>query len=357
MRRLAGDALSKLMQKPPERPLGPAYERLLNKAEEFNMIDRQLVDAGVPSNEFNGMQRLQVPTLSNGVPAPYVDTVSKPGIERRVHLVEEDGELYPVANENPNAGAYLVTEFGKNVNMEGQDKASEYVQDHILRLMGHNPQRGPHAGIDFIIERDGKKIGIDGQTQMEGQPAVVEAYTKVLPTNRRRDGGGYGYGYAPNRRNPRGKNTQENVNAIKRDVKNSLRNAMNEGRTFNEAMEFLRGEGYFVNNRDAPGKLYKSDYDEVLMPIQNQQQHIANANNDIIAIAPEGVLSYDLNDIGQVVNNIRNPNDILASYNAGFSGQDKARVKLRAQVPSQYVRDVVAEAPYVAQMLRQLPYQ
>ncbi len=360
--RLAGDGINALRGEIGEQELGPAYEALLDKAAEFNTIDSHLMSAGVPASQFSGMQRLQVPELQGNVPAPYIDK-SSPGVEKRIHLVrdEDNRELYPIGNNNPEAGEFLVTEFGKDVNMEGQTKASEYVQDHILRLMGDDPKRGKHAGVDFVVERDGKTIGIDGQTQLEGKPPVVEAFTKVMPNNRAGvggDGGGYGYGYARD-----GNNTKANEIAIKNDVGASLNNAMKEGRTFDEAMQFLMNDGYIADARDrhgngvVAGKLYKSDYDEVLMPIQNAQQHIANARQDRVAIAPEGVVSYNIHDIKDDVKGITNPREILKAYNAGFSGRDQARVKLRAEVPSRHVHDVVAEHPYVGQMLRQLQYK
>ena len=132
--RLAGDGINALRGEIGEQELGPVYEALLDKAAEFNTIDSHLMSAGVPASQFSGMQRLQVPELQGDVPAPYIDK-SSPGVEKRIHLVrdEDNRELYPIGNNNPEAGEFLVTEFGKDVNMEGQTKASEYVQDHILR--------------------------------------------------------------------------------------------------------------------------------------------------------------------------------------------------------------------------------
>jgi hypothetical protein len=318
-------------------------------------IEEEFYQAGVPSQSIRALQDIEL--LSNGVPAPYVDKTSKPGIERRVHTIEgmnpitETPELLPMVNDN--TGGALVTEFGKNVNMEGQDKASEYVQDHILRLMGFNPQRGPVGKVDFFVEKNGQRVGIDGQTQEAGRQPVVEAFTKVIPTNRPR--GGYGEGYAPKQINQnRGTNTLANERAIRRDVRSSLGNAMNEGRTFDQAMRFLVDRGHFVDDRNIAGKLYKADYDAVLMPMQNQAQHRANARHDDIAIAPDSVVMYNINDVRDHVKNIRNPRQIRDAYNAGNNGRGEARVKLRADVPQQYVQDIVETNPYVAQILRTL---
>ena len=318
-------------------------------------IEEEFHQAGVPSESIRGLQDIQM--LSNGVPAPYVDTVSKPGIERRIHTIEDQNpitgqaELLPMTNDN--TGGALVTEFGKNVDMEGQDKASEYVQDHILRLMGFNPQRGPVGKVDFFVEKNGQRLGIDGQAQEAGRAPVVEAFTKVIPTNRPR--GGYGEGYAPKPMNQnRGTNTIENERAIRSDVRNSLGNAMSEGRTFDQAMNFLVDRGHFVDDRNIAGKLYKADYDAVLMPMQNQTQHRANAKYDDIAIAPDSVVMYNMADVKDHVKNISNPRQIRDAYNAGNNRRGEARVKLRADVPEQYVQDIVQTNPYVAQILRTL---
>ncbi len=355
--RMASDEMRYLTEEIPGRELGPAYERLLDITDKMNQRDQMFIDAGVPASEFRGFQQLQVPQLSNGVPAPYVDKVSKPGVERRVHTIEgqnpitEQVELLPMTNDN--TGGALVTEFGKNVDMEGQDKASEYVQDHILRLMGFNPQRGPIGKVDFFVEKNGQRVGIDGQAQEAGRNPVVEAFTKVIPTNRPR--GGYGEGYAPKPMNQnRGTNTIGNERAIRNDVINSLKNAMDEGRTFDQAMNFLVDRGHFVDDRNIAGKLYKADYDAVLMPMQNQTQHRANAKYDDIAIAPDSVVMYNIADVRDHVKNIRDPRQIRDAYNAGNNRRGEARVKLRADVPQQYVQDIVQTNPYVAQILRTL---
>lgn len=321
----------------------------------FANIDAEFERAGVPSQQVTDIQ--EIGRLANGVPAPYVDMASKPGIERRVHTVDginpytEEREILPVMNKN--TGGALVSEFGENVDMEGQDKASEYVQDHILRLMGFNPERGPVGKVDFYVEKNGQRVGIDGQSQASGRVPEVEAFTKVIPDNRPR--GDYGYGYAPKPMNQfRGMNTIENESAIKQDVRNSLSNAMSEGRTFDEAMGFLVNEGYFVDDRNIQGKLYKDDYDAVLMPIQNSEQHFANANRDNIAIAPDNVVMYNIGDVREHVKNIRDPRQIKAAYNAGNDKRGEARVKLRANVPQQHVQDIIQTNPYVAQMLKTL---
>tara|TARA_R110002012_G_scaffold292417_2_gene487605 strand:- start:3071 stop:4384 length:1314 start_codon:yes stop_codon:yes gene_type:complete len=309
--------------------------------------------AGIPKSLQDSEVGLLVDELSNNVPAPIIREDRSRNVQRRIHTKREANpvtgveQVVPFINEATNTP--LITEFGKNVDMEGQDKASEYVQDHILRLAGFNPTRGPEGKIDFYIEKDGQRIGIDGQTMATGDNPQVEAYTKAIPANRER--GGYGKGYAKSRWNPDGINEQSNVSAIKNDMAGALSSEMGKGVPFRKAMDNLVADGKVRNDRNLEGKLYKDDYDMVLMPMQNRQAHKDNRKNDNIAIAPDNVIQYDLNEIRNHVNNISNPNDLKIAYNAAMNGRGEARTKIRAEVPQSAIQNVVEQYPYVAQIL------
>lgn len=322
----------------------------------FADIDASFERAGVPQQLVTSLQ--EIGKLANGVPAPYVGRAAN-GNERRVHTKVAPnpytGEMEIVPFENARTGEALVTEFGKNVDLEGETKASEYIQDHILRLAGMNPQRGPLGKVDFVVGTGGNTIGIDGQAQQTGRDPVVELFTKVIPLNR--EPGGYGYGYPKNRWNPNGTNTQSNVSAIKSTVNRLIKQKLEQGIGIKDAVDQLIQEGKIKNDRNILGKLYKADYDKVLMPMQNERQHVANRKaRDTIAIAPDAVLSYDLNEIREDINRITDRGDIELAYNAGDpqSRDRQARMKVRAKVPQDRIVDVVERSPYVAQILRQL---
>ena len=334
--RMAGDEIIKeLVEERSEEQ--KQVKHLARQLGRFAENDTMFEQAGVPYQMIDNLQSIR--QLSNGVPAPYIDTVSKPGIERRIHTgvgvnpYTGDREIVPFMNKG--TGEALVTEFGTNVNMEGQDKASEYVQDHILRLMGHNPQRGPTGKIDFYVDIDGQRVGIDGQALGAGERPVVEAYTKAIPTGRN-----YGYGYG-----------RQGDRSIKTDMKRLIDSELRQGNTFDEAMSNLVSSGRVRNDRHLAGKLYKADYDEVLMPIQNQTMHRANQRNDVIAIAPDDVIGYNLHDIREDINNIRDGRQLQYTYNAGMDGRGEARTRIRGYVPQEAIVNVVDSNPYVAQIL------
>ena len=119
---------------------GRQEKHLAKQLARFADIDSQFEAVGVPHKAVTDLQ--EVGQLVGGAPAPYVMTGGN-GNERRVHTQREvnpftgEQEIVPVKNER--TGNALVTEFGTGVDLEGEDKASEYVQDHILRLMGYNP--------------------------------------------------------------------------------------------------------------------------------------------------------------------------------------------------------------------------
>lgn len=321
----------------------------------FGEIDASFERAGVPHQEVTALQVIR--KLANGVPAPFIGKASN-GNERRVHtqVVKNPftGEMEIAPFNNVRTGEALVTEFGRNVNLEGEDKASEYVQDHILRLMGYNPRRGPKGKIDFLVEKGDQTIGIDGQVQQAGRDPNVELFAKVIPSDRPK--GGYGYGYAN-----KGDNTRANEEAIKSKVRMLISNKLKSGIGIKNAMNELMNEGLIKRDRNIDGKLYKDNYDKVLMPIQNARQNIQNRNvGDKIAIAPDKVLGYDLNEIKEGIDNITDNKQIQYAYNAGDTrpqADHQARVKVRAGVPQQFVQDIVEHNPYVAQILKTLNYQ
>lgn len=344
-----------LEEMPADRPLSGAYERLFNQAAELNRIDAELQAAGVPASEFKGFQRLQVPELEGDIPAPYVMQRPGGGGERRIHLVEEGGELYPIANNNPNAGDYLVTDFGKNVDLEGETKATEYIQDHILRLMGYDVQRGPKGKVDFYVTKDGERVGIDGQTSRVGWSPDVQAYAKMVPMDR--PDGGYGYGYSPVRDRYNAMNTQANEMAIVRDIRRHLDNEMTGSKSLEEAVNNLVNAGFIRDDEWLQGKAFRQDYNEVLMPVLNARDHRNNARFDDNAIAPDEILKYDMDEVSAYVRGIKDRRDLQIVPNAGNNRSGELRGQIKAAVPSSMIEDVVGGYPYAAQMLRTLPYK
>ncbi len=314
----------------------------------FVKNDRMFERAGVPVDVAPTLTDT-LGQMSNGVPMPYIDNLNKPGIERRIHtkVVQNpytgEYEIEPFLNQR--TGGALVTELGHNVDMEGEDKASEYIQDHALRLMGFNPTRGPKGKVDFYIEQNGKRIGVDGQTSRTSWNPTVQAYAKVIPTQR--ESGGYGYGYARHRRN-----TRANEDALINDIRISLGNEMDGKTGLKRAMNNLIEAGLIKNDSWLRGKAYRADYDKVIMPVVNARDHFKNKDQDLHAIAPDKVIGYDMSDVKDKVDNIKDPNRLNIAYNAAANQKGEGRGQISVDVPRSAIKDVTKENPYVAQLLR-----
>lgn len=349
----AGDALRLLSEKMPEKELGSAYEHAVDMARYFNEVDNDLIGAGVPASEFRGLQQLQVPTLRNGVPAPYVDK-STPGIERRIHTAFDDrGEIGGFYGNN----GVLVTEFGDSrtapVNLEGNKHASEYVQNHILQLMGEDvipANMVNQQGIDFQVRRGDKIVGIDGQIKKQGEGMPVQIYTKLIP-----EGGNYGrYGEGAG------------YHGVRDDVRALVKAEMSTGKDVISAVESLVGKGVLPNDEYRIGKALKKDqgYEEVIMPEYSKVDAARNRADDAISMPPMGVEQYNLQDTLPAIRKLterdvsNRPGDRKAlrfKPNAGHGRNGDNRAQIDADLSGTgLARDVVSQYPYVAQILDRL---
>lgn len=383
--RMAGDDLALLMEPRVERPLGPAYERLLEITEGFNKRDQKLIDAGVPSSEFQGMRQLQVPALSNGVPAPYIDTVTKPGLERRVHtgVIQNPltGGREIAAFPHPERpGQALVTEFGdgKSGNIDGLnvpgvprtyqerrevgDRASEYLGKRIAWLQGDRGAKLINS-TDFSVPdmqmSDGR--GVDVHTLRTGaHNGVVEIQvnTGVNPTGSIRPG-------------------MRQEEAIKQMIISKMRDGYSLPQALT-ALKQARGSGLTpitYQGRDAStGKLYKDNYDGLISPLFDRNEALLNVYDfigkgnkrlpsrmqDKTVIKPEKIYSVDLKQLRQPIENM-SPREVERSIrlssnrgNAG-GGMQRTRINMNVPVTTPGVTDISQEG-YVAQLLKQLTY-
>ena len=142
------------------------------------------------------------------------------------------------------------------------------------------------------------------------------------------------------------------------DMNDALAQGMDAKGSLRGAIGHMLDQGLIKDDRNLLGKLYKADYDEVLMPLVEKEAHLGNARLDNTAIAPEGVVSYAMSEIRPAIEALNSTRSVRTAFNAGDqrSKDKQARVKVRANVPQSALHDVVAENPYVGQMLRQLPY-
>ena len=382
--RMASDELRYLTEEIPGKELGPAYERLLDITDKMNQRDQMFIDAGVPASEFRGFQQLQVPQLSNGVPAPYVDTVSKPGLERRVHTQVMQNpktggnEITPMSN--PETKQALVTEFGdgRGGNIDGLtvppvpthaerpkigDRASEYLGKRIAWLQGDKNAKLINATDYSVPDMEmGDGRGVDIHTLRTGvHDGVVEVQvnTGVNPTVK-----------------PRAGIVQET--AIKQMIMEKVRG----GASLPEAINALKGDTrtgltpVTVDGRDvSAGKLYKEGYNGLISPLFDRNEALLNVYTEVgrngkrlparkqdkTVIKPEKIFNVDLNELRQPIEEMTSSEvdrGIRLSPNYGNDGSGKRRTRINMLVPTDTpgVRDISMDG-YVAQLLKQLPYQ
>ena len=365
--RMAGDELSLLMEAVPERELSPAYERLLDVAQQFESVNQGLIDAGVPADKLQGLQQLQVRALENGVPAPYIDRKSKRGIERRVHtgvfenaLGQRDIMGYP----NPETGEVLVTEFGdgRTGRIDGLEiptnprevgpRASEILGKHAMWLSGDHGTRMINS-TDFSVPdmRTGDGRGIDTHTLRTGRhDGVVEIQvsTGLNPTI-----------------TPTGDSTQA--------VRQMIEDKLDDGLSVVEAIDVLKAQPrgglspISYRGRDVSGgKLVKEGYDGLISPVLERQAALNNVRGlapnmqDKQVIAPEAIYTVDLAGVRDALSDLSAAEQkamMTVSTNRGNNqqGMPRSRVNLDVPVTTPGITDISNEG-YVAQLLRKLAY-
>jgi hypothetical protein len=380
--RMASDEMRYLTEEMPTRELGPAYERLLDITDKMNQRDQMFIDAGVPASEFRGFQQLQVPQLKNGVPAPYIDTVTKPGLERRVHtqVVQNPktggNEITPISN--PETKKALVTEFGdgrdgsiddlnipRNPNKVG-DRASELLGKHIMWLKGDKDARIVVGENDYARpDLDVNGQGIDVHTLRTGvhnNVVEIQVNTGVNP-----------------RIAPRG--NQEIA------VKQMIVDRMKNGENMFEAIESLKNmeRGGLEPIRapewapDAgadrsPGKLVKEGYDGLVAPLfdwKEARENVATKagrggrplqknQQDKQVLKPHKIFEVDLHELRDTIDKMSpleqsKVMNITPNQGNGGDGMHRSRINVNMPANSPGIVDI-SEQGYVAQLLRNLKY-
>jgi hypothetical protein len=378
--RMSGDELVAFMNEIPDRELGPTYERLLDITDKMNQRDQMFIDAGVPASEFQGFQQLQVPQLSNGVPAPYIDKQSKRGLERRVHTQVMQNpktggrEITPIPN--PETKQALVTEFGdgrtgridglnvpSNPRQVGQ-RASELLGKHIMWLQGDSGARlvnTSNYSIPDMLSGDGR--GIDTHTlRTRRHDGVVEIQvnTGINPTIA-----------------PRGSSNEA--------VKQMIHEQLDNGSNIVQAIENLKGmtrggvtpmrlqHGAAAGKDVSAGKLVKEGYDGLISPVFNESEALLNVNTatrggqrltpnmqDKQVLKPESIYSIDLAKVRDAIYSMspaqqKEIMQVIPNKGNGGRGIPRSRVNVDVPVSTSGVTDISNEG-YVAQLLRNLQY-
>lgn len=149
--------------------LGAAYESLMNKTNEYRRLNKQLSDAGIPTDGMYGDVNTGV--LTGGAPGPYIEN---PGNNETRHFLDwEDNEITGkperVPYLDPSNGRPLVQDFGM-LDIDGRRvKANEIIQETVLKLAGMNASannmvKGKEHYSDHIVDLpDGKQKRVEGK--------------------------------------------------------------------------------------------------------------------------------------------------------------------------------------------------
>ena len=265
-----------------------AVDSAMQDAQEYmsrrNAIDAEFGLAGLTKQQARDTQNLG--SLMEGkVPEAYKAS-SQQGLEQRIHTTYETnpvtGTQDVVPYMNPGSDSPLVTNYGdsrtQGVSIGGFGKASEYVQDRAMRLMGLNPQRANTqrvTDVDFLVNG----YGVDGEIredfEAKNKNVPIQVYTKVTT--------------------PETKGMDKRT--VARDVDRVIRDELRtRGGSVIDATE-RADTGSPARLYDAiPGKLSKTqDMPRILMTTLSSEDAAAGKQSrDKIAFAPKEVRVIDM---------------------------------------------------------------
>ena len=353
-----------------------------NMVDEFSRINQELIAAGVSPKALQGIDELQLRNLVTGAPAPYV--THKKGVERRIHTRRDPNEItgreeLSVFMDPSNPGEPLITKIG-TTDLGSHTKASEYIQERALKLMGlpaqlNNKGKDRHYLTDFIVPTESGPRRIDGMTKSnDGQyrnTTPVPVYTALEPKNKNF------------------RTTENDKKSIAREVNSLIRDhMMKTGGNVVSATENLLNTGVLgiADEQRRLGKLLRNDpnrmihsdevYDELLVTgYPGAEAFGVGEYNDVKTSAPTTIQLGDLSLAREYVEGLRTRswNDTKNVFSVGSFGdvqsQGGRQGRLRAitkqslqnnqTLNGQRIFEDVGksnEYPHVAQLLRNLPY-
>lgn len=342
----------------------------------FAEIDSSFERAGVPHQEVLDLQTQR--QLANGVPAPYIDTINKPGIERRVHVgvgmnpYTNEREIVPF--RNPETMETLVTEFGDgrdgriddlnipNNQREVGDRASELLGKHIMWLKGDRDARIAVNGNNFarpdMDAGDGRGIDIHTlRTGVHDNDVEIQVNTGLNPTI-----------------SPRGSSN--------RAVQQMIEGRLDQGENIFEAIDNLKSMSrggvspILYKGKDvSAGKLVKEGYDGLISPMFDRSEALLNVYNrlgkgnqrlqpnmqDKSVIKPERIFEIDLHKVRDSVSSMspaQQKSIMRVTPNKGNRGDGMERSRVNVNVPHNTPGVVdISNKGYVAQLMKHLQYE
>lgn len=252
-------------------------------------IEDQFMAAGLNPKQARMVEALEE-LGGRGVPRPA--RIRTPEGEMRVHTkygvnpLTGQQEIVPFTAN----GAPLVTNLGRNVPMNGHEKATEYVQEQAMLLAGLPVTRNNNTGNAMAPDfRVGNQL-VDGEIRFdtEGNNIPVQLYTSITPSD----------------------TTGMNEFAVRDAVKSLITQKMGQGNNIFSAVDELSRERKVRNHMrsGAPfdGKLLKDKpgerIDQLIMPTLTKKEALANkAARDTIAIAPQNIRMVNLDSVNDAL--------------------------------------------------------
>lgn len=251
-------------------------------------IEDQFMQAGLSPTQARAVEAL-AELQGYGVPSAFIHQ-PKPGLEQRVHTrygtnpLTGQQEIVPFTVD----GAPLVTNLGRDVPMNGHEKATEYVQEQAMKLAGLPVQRNNNTGRptapDFKV---GNQI-VDGEIRFdtEGTNIPIQLYTSITPSNHQ----------------------GMDQYAVRNVVRDMISKKLDQGHNIYSAIDTLSNERQVSSHRGGrpyEGKLLKKGRDRIdklIMPTLTKKQALENkAARDTIAIAPQSVRIVELDAVDDLL--------------------------------------------------------
>jgi len=371
--RMAGDqVIADLLSEKVEEDRQTNY--LAQQLGRFAEIDASFERAGVPHQVVTDLQESR--HLANGVPAPFIDTVSKPGIERRVHTgvgvnpFTQNNEVVPF--RNPETMETLVTEFGDgrdgridDLNIPTNpravgDRASELLGKHIMWLKGDTGAKIAVDANNFarpdIEAGDGRGVDVHTlRTGVHDNNVEIQVNTGLNPTI-----------------SPRGSSNM----AVQQMIEGRLDQGENIFEAIDNLKEMSRGgvDPILYRGRDvSAGKLVKEGYDGLISPLFNHREARLNVADrvrggrplqanmqDKSVLKPERIFEIDLHQVRDSVSKMppSQQKEIMKVVpNRGNSGSGMSRSRVNVNVPLNTPGVVdISNQGYVAQLMKHLQY-
>jgi hypothetical protein len=312
-------------------------------------------EAGLPNSMAAKMDGVGSLPSNSRFPQEVRESV-RPGIESRYHTNYTD-EVNPITGQvdvvpylDPVTGRGMVTNLGEGVTrqeMDGYQKASEYVQQQIGRLAGSQvvANHGANKYAPDFTTTSGSLI-FDGETTRPSWRRAgdaIQAYTKVVDS-----------------RNP-----NQHANRMAPEIKRVLEGiiAKNPNAGIEEIMSIAGNRldgGTYSGRRQPPikGKAFDTDKDAVMLTVLSDKDHEYNkVHRDTMPVPVQGVMWQNMNALREVMPTITGRElssglQVRPNYGNNRDGEARGRISITPgrRKAQQITNDLRVTEPRIEQL-------